>query len=512
MGSIREKGYAFPPALTPAAFGCQRWTARLRQGIHVTAYPDLRLLIDGVWRAAAEGPPVINPADETHLGRLPLAGRRDIDDAVAAAERGFAIWRRTSPAERARIMLEATRLLRERVETVAFTSTLEQGKPLAQSRLEVLRACDIIEWDAQEGRRLYGRVIPAEEGLRHTVLREPIGVVAAFTPWNFPVSSPARKIGGALASGCAIVLKASEETPAGAVQLAQAFIDAGLPPGVLNLVFGDPAAISEQLIAHPSIRLVTFTGSVPVGKHLAALAGRHMKPAIMELGGHGPVIVCGDADPVETALASVQIKTRNAGQVCVAPTRFFVHEEIYPRFVETAGVRAAQIEPGDGREPGRELGPLANPRRVEAMEALVADAVAKGARLVAGGGRPNRAGYYYPLTVLADVPDDAAAMQEEPFGPLMLIQPFKRLDEAVARANALPFGLAAYAFTDSAHAIDRLSSELMCGNLSINHFVASVAETPFGGVKDSGYGREGGVEGLHGYTTVKNISHRVRRN
>jgi succinate-semialdehyde dehydrogenase/glutarate-semialdehyde dehydrogenase len=476
----------------------------------MSAYPDLGLLIDGEWLRPADRLPVINPADETLLGRLPIAGPGEVEAAVAAAERGLAVWRRTAPAERAQVLLRAAALLRERVESVAFASTLEQGKPLAQSRLEVLRACDIIEWDAGEGRRLYGRLIPAEPGMRHMVLREPIGVVAAFSPWNFPVSSPARKVAGALAAGCAIILKASEETPAGAVQLAQAFLDAGLPKGVLNLVFGDPEAISRRLIADPSVRLVTFTGSVPVGKRLAGLAGEHMKPAIMELGGHGPVIVCADADPLATAEASVKIKARNAGQVCVAPTRFFVHADIYERFVTAAGAKAAALQPRDGRAADCELGPLANRRRVEAIHGLVEDALERGARLVAGGRLPDGSGFYYPLTVLADVPETARAMHEEPFGPLMLIQPFDALEEAIRRANGPPFGLAAYAFTDSAAAADQLAAELACGNLSINHFTASLAETPFGGVKDSGFGREGGTEGLQCYTVVKNVSHRLR--
>lgn len=472
-------------------------------------YPELGLLIDGDWRRPASTLSVINPADERLLATLPLAGRADLDDAVAAAERGFETWRRTAPAERARIILRAAEILRSRVDEVALASTLEQGKPIAQSKLEVLRACDIIEWDANEGRRLYGRVIPSEPGMRHLVLREPIGVVAAFSPWNFPVSSPARKVAGALSAGCALILKASEETPAGAVQLAQAFVDAGLPPGVLNLVFGDPGEISAYLIPHPAVRLVTFTGSVPVGKRLAALAGQHMKPTIMELGGHGPVIVCAGADVGETARASVQIKARNAGQVCVSPTRWFVHQSLYERFVATAAERASALALGDGCDRKSDLGPLANGRRLEAIEALVADATAKGARLVAGGRRPVRPGYFFPLTVLCDLPDDARVMREEPFGPLMLIQPFNLLDDAIKRANALTFGLSAYAFTDALAEADELIEGLACGTLSINHFTASLAETPFGGVRDSGHGREGGVEGLHGYTVVKHVSLRT---
>jgi succinate-semialdehyde dehydrogenase / glutarate-semialdehyde dehydrogenase len=473
-----------------------------------TNYPEIELYIDGRWKRAS-GQPVINPADESVLGTVPTATRADLDDALAAAERGFAIWRKTSPAKRAQIILKAAGLIRQRVDDMATAMTLEQGKPIEQARLEILRGCDILEWDATEGLRLYGRVIPAEEGMRHTVLRQSIGPVAAFSPWNFPMSSPARKVGGALSSGCSIILKASEETPAGAVQLVKAFHDAGLPPGVLNLVFGNPAEISNYLIPQSSIRLITFTGSIPVGKSLAEMAGRHMKPAIMELGGHAPVIVCDDVDPVTTAATSVNGKSRNAGQVCVAPTRFFVQEQVYQRFADSFAEKAAQLKVGDGLDPKMQMGPLANSRRIDMMEALVADAKSKGARVLAGGSRIGNRGYFFPLTVLADVPDDARAMNEEPFGPLALVNPVRDLDEAIEKANSLPFGLAAYAFTRSAHNADRLANDVEVGNLAINHFVASVAETPFGGVKDSGYGREGGTEGLHGYTVAKNVSHKM---
>jgi succinate-semialdehyde dehydrogenase / glutarate-semialdehyde dehydrogenase len=470
------------------------------------AYPDLKLYVGGEWKSA-EGQPVINPADESILGTVPHATRDDLDSALAAAEAGFRLWRRTSPAKRAEIILAASRLCRERVEAMATAMTLEQGKPIAQARLEILRGCDIIEWDATEGRRVYGRIIPSEPGMRHTVLRQPIGVVAAFSPWNFPMSSPARKVAGALSAGCAIILKASEETPAGAVQLVRAFADAGLPPGVLNLVFGTPSDISEYLIPQPSVRLVTFTGSIPVGKHLAAMAGRYMKPAIMELGGHAPVIVCDDVDPMATAATSAVGKSRNAGQVCVSPTRFFVQEAIYDRFTAAFGERAKALKIGDGLDPANQMGPLANERRLAAMETLVTDATAKGARIVAGGSRIGNRGYFYPLTVLADVPDDARAMREEPFGPLALLSPVKTVEEAVDKANALPYGLAAYAFTHSARNVDLLAEGVEVGNLSINHLTASIAETPFGGVKESGYGREGGTEGLLCYTVAKNVSH-----
>jgi len=323
------------------------------------------------------------------------------------------------------------------------------------------------------------------------------------------MSSPARKVAGALSSGCSIILKASEETPAGAYNLVRAFADAGLPPGVLNLVFGVPSGVSTYLIPHPSVRLITFTGSIPVGKHLSAMAGEHVKPVIMGLGGHAPVIVCDDADPEASAATSAIGKSRNSGQVCISPTRFFVQEAIYDRFTNAFGEKVKQIKVGDGLDPDSQMGPVANDRRLAAMDVLIADAKAKGARLVAGGSRIGNRGYFHELTVLADVPDNAQAMNEEPFGPLALLSPVKTLDEAIGKANSLPYGLAAYAFTRSARNVDQLAERVEVGNLSINHLTASFAETPFGGVKDSGYGREGGTEGLECYTVAKNVSHLV---
>ncbi|MGH7046600.1 MAG: NAD-dependent succinate-semialdehyde dehydrogenase [Stellaceae bacterium] len=472
------------------------------------SYPKLKLYIGGEWRSR-DGAPVVNPADESILGTVPHATRADLDDALAAAETGFRVWRNTAPAQRAEIIQRAAQLCRERAGEDAVAMTLEEGKPLAQAKLEILRGCDIIDWDATEGRRVYGRVIPSAPGMRNTVLRQPIGIVAAFSPWNFPMSSPARKVAGALSAGCAIILKASEETPAGAVGLVRAFADAGLPPGVLNLVFGTPSEISEYLIPQPAVRLVTFTGSIPVGKHLSAMAGANMKPAIMELGGHAPVIVCDDADPEASAATSAIGKSRNAGQVCISPTRFFVHEAIYDRFTTAFGAKAKEIRVGDGLDPANEMGPVANDRRLAATETLIADATARGARIVAGGSRIGNRGYFHELTVLADVPDQARAMQEEPFGPLALLAPVKTIDEAIEKANSLPYGLAAYAFTRSARNADQLAERVEVGNLSINHLTASFAETPFGGVKDSGYGREGGTEGLDCYTVAKNVSHLV---
>jgi succinate-semialdehyde dehydrogenase/glutarate-semialdehyde dehydrogenase len=471
-------------------------------------YPEIKLYIDGCWKQSS-GEPIINPADETVIGTVPRATITDLDDALAAAERGLRIWRATAPAKRAQVILKAANLVRERIDEIAADITREQGKPLDQARLEILRSCDVIEWDATEGLRIYGRVIPSEAGVRHIVYRQPIGVVAGFSPWNFPLGSASRKVAGALSAGCSIILKASEETPAGAMHLVRAFHDSGLPAGVLNLVFGNPAEISEHLIPQPLVRLVTFTGSIPVGKRLAEMTGRYMKPAIMELGGHGPVIVCEDAEPDLTAATSAIAKSRNAGQVCTSPTRFFVHKSIFDRFCSAFAEKAAQVKVGDGFDPSVQIGPLANERRIAAMESLVADAKDKGARVRTGGDRIGNRGYFYPMTVLSDVPDDARVMREEPFGPLAIVNPVRDLDDAIERANALPYGLAAYAFTHSARNVDRLTDGVEAGNLSINNFVASLAETPFGGVKESGYGREGGTEGLTCYTIAKNVSHKM---
>ncbi len=470
-------------------------------------YPEIKLFIAGAWTSSDKRTPIVNPSNGATLGLLPHATTADLDVALDAAVAAQKVWARTSPAERESIIRRAAALLQKRSEEVAHAVVRDQGKTLPEARVEVSTACDRIVWDASEGRRLYGRIVPARAGLRQMVTRHPLGVVAAFTPWNYPLASPTRKVAGALAAGCSIILKGAEETPSGAMALVQAFADAGVPAGLVNLVFGTPAEISEHLIAKPAVRLVTFTGSVPVGKHLGALAGRYMKPAILELGGNSPVIVCADADPAQVAQASAIAKARNAGQVCVSPTRFFVHDRIYDTFVSAFGARADEVRVGPGDDPDTVMGPLANARRLDAIETYVADAVGRGARVMAGGKRLDRAGNYYPLTVLTDVPDDARAMVEEPFGPLALVTRYTDIDDAIARANAVDFALSAYAFTDSARTALKLAEDLECGALAINHFVSTVPEAPFGGIKDSGYGREGGIEGLEGYTYTKTVSH-----
>lgn len=475
----------------------------------MTTENDVQLYIGGKWRKTADRLPIINPADEKVIGTVAVAGTADLADAVAEAERGFRLWSRTAPSRRAEVLLKAAALMRERQEEIARSITLENGKPLSEARMEVIRGCEFFEWDAGECTRLYGRVIPSAPGIRYIVLCEPIGPVAAFSPWNFPMSQPARKIGGAIAAGCSVIIKASEETPTGVIHIARALEEAGLPPGVLNLVFGVPAHISEYLIPRPEMRMVAFTGSTSVGKHLTEMAARHMKPALMELGGHAPVIVCEDADPVEAGILSATRKYRNSGQVCTSPTRFFVHEALYQRFTDAFVEKARSIRVGNGLDDATQMGPVANDRRIEALQALVDDARARGAKVLCGGGRVHNQGYFFAPTAITELPDDARALQEEPFGPLALINPVSSLDEAIEKANALPFGLAGYGFTRSAANADRLMQEVEVGNLSINTLEASVAETPFGGVKESGLGREGGAEGLHHYTIVKNVSHRI---
>lgn len=472
-------------------------------------YADVSLHIDGAWVKAASGKtiPVINPATEEVIGQVAHAGRDDLDRALAAADKGFKVWRKVSAFDRYKIMRKAADLLRARADDIAKVMTLEQGKPLAEAKGETLAGADVIDWFAEEGRRAYGRVIPARiDGVHQLVIKEPVGPVAAFTPWNFPINQLVRKLCGALATGCSIVAKAPEETPASPAALVACFVDAGVPPGVIGLVYGDPEAISAYLIPHPVIRKVTFTGSTPVGKRLAALAGAHMKRATMELGGHAPVIVADDADVDRAARVAAGAKFRNAGQVCISPTRFLVANAVRERFVAgfAEAVRALRI--GPGLETGTTMGPLANPRRMTAMKALTADALDRGATLVAGGERIGSAGNFFAPTLLDDVPRDARVFNDEPFGPIAAVQGFDALDDAIAEANRLPYGLAAYAFTGSLRTAHALSRQLEVGLLWINQPSPAWPELPFGGVKDSGHGSEGGPEALEGYLHTKSVS------
>lgn len=473
-------------------------------------YPNTQLFINGQWQDAAEGRSlaVFNPATGKEIGRVAQAGKADLDRALEAAQKGFETWRDMPAADRARIMRKAAGLIRERAAEIAPLLTQEQGKPLAEAKGETLAAADLIEWFADEGLRVYGRLVPSRGNLalRQMVVKDPVGPIAAFTPWNFPINQVVRKVGPALAAGCSMLVKAAEETPAGPAAFIKAFADAGIPPGVLQLVYGNPAEISGYLIPHPVIRKITFTGSTPVGKQLAALAGQHMKRVTMELGGHAPVIVCEDADIGLAVKAAGGAKFRNAGQVCISPTRFLVHESIKNEFAQALAKYAQGLKVGDGLAEGTQMGPLANPRRLTAMAEFHEDAVKKGAQVLAGGKRMGDAGNFWEPTVLLDVPLEAKVFNDEPFGPVAGIRGFNKLEEAIAEANRLSFGLAGYGFTKSLKNADLLTRRVEVGMLWINMPAMPSAEMPFGGIKDSGYGSEGGPEALEAYLNVRSVA------
>ncbi len=472
-------------------------------------YPNTQLFINGQWQDAADGRSlaVFNPATGKEIGRVAHAGKADLDQALAAAQKGFETWRDMTAADRSKIMRKAAGFMRERAGEIAPLLTQEQGKPLVEAKGEAMAAADIIEWFAEEGFRVYGRIVPSRWNLsvRQMVLKDPVGPVAAFTPWNFPINQVVRKVAAALAAGCSMLVKAPEETPASAAALIRAFADAGLPPGVLGLVYGDPAEISSYLIPHPTIRKITFTGSTPVGKQLAAMAGKHMKRVTMELGGHAPVIICEDADIALAVKSAGAAKFRNAGQVCIAPTRFLVHESVKKEFAEAMVKYVTGIKVGDGLTEGTQMGPLANPRRLTAMAEFHQDAVAKGAQVLSGGKRIGDTGNFWEPTVLSDVPLEAKIFNDEPFGPVAAIRSFTKLEDAISEANRLSFGLAGYAFTRSLKNADLLSRKVEVGMLWVNMPAMPSAEMPFGGIKDSGYGSEGGPEAVDAYLNARAV-------
>jgi succinate-semialdehyde dehydrogenase/glutarate-semialdehyde dehydrogenase len=473
------------------------------------AYDDVLLLIDGEWREAFAGErlPVVDPATEKQIGWVGLARIADLDAALAAAVRGFSAWRQTPPLTRARVLAGAARLLRERMDRITRVLSLEQGKPLAEARGELERVAEMCDWMSGETQRIYGRVIPARTAnVTQMVVKEPVGIVAAFTPWNFPVNQIVRKVASALAAGCSIIVKGAEDTPASCAELVRAFVDAGAPPGSVNLVFGVPAEISAYLVPHPLVRKISFTGSTVVGKQLASLAGQHMKLTTMELGGHAPALVFADTNIDSAAKTLAAAKFRNAGQICISPTRFLVERRVFEEFVDVFVGAAKSIKVGSGQDPSTQMGPLVNARRVEAMQRLTADAIAKGAKLRLGGRRMQREGYFFEPTVFTDVPLDAALMNEEPFGPVAMINPFDDIESAIAESNRLPVGLAAYGFTGSAATAKILSDRVESGMMSINHIGFGLPETPFGGMKDSGYGFEGGSEAIEAYLQTRFVT------
>jgi succinate-semialdehyde dehydrogenase/glutarate-semialdehyde dehydrogenase len=482
---------------------------RVSRHIAPMNYPHTQLLIDGQWRDSHDRRtlPVVNPANGKEIGRVAHAGIPDLDAALHAAEAGFHIWRDVVPIERSKIMRRAAGLMRERAEATAHILTQEQGKPLAEARGECLAAAEILDWFADEGLRVYGRLVPARSvSTQQWVLKDPVGPVAVFTPWNFPINQVVRKAAAALATGCSIIVKAAEETPAAPAALIRALVDAGVPAGVIALVYGNPGEISKYLIPHPVIRKISFTGSTVVGKQLAALAGHHMKRATMELGGHAPVIVAEDADLELAIRVSASAKFRNAGQVCISPTRFLVHESLIREFSQGFAQYAAALRVGDGLAPDTQMGPLANPRRVAAMNEFLEDALRHGAQVLAGGKRIGEHGNFFAPTVLGEVAPAAKVFNDEPFGPMAALQSFNRLEDAITEANRLSFGLAGYAFTRSIKVASLLTRRVEVGMLWINQPATPSAELPFGGIKDSGYGTEGGWEALEPYLNTRSVS------
>jgi succinate-semialdehyde dehydrogenase/glutarate-semialdehyde dehydrogenase len=466
-------------------------------------------LIDGEWQAGSGSlsGPVYNPATGEKIADLPFAGAAEMEAALSAAEKGFAAWRRVPAFERYQLLRKAADLVRERLEQIAVSITLEQGKPLTEARMEASAAAEHIDWYAEECRRSYGRIIPSRAAnVAQWVVKEPVGPVAAFTPWNFPVGQLVRKIAGALAAGCSIIVKPPEDTPTSCIALCRAFQDAGLPDGVLNVLFGVPHEISERLLASDIIRKLSFTGSVAVGRRLAALAGQGLKRMTLELGGHAPFIVTDDADVERAAQLGATLKFRNAGQVCASPTRFYVQSGVYQEFLDRFVAAAAAINVGDGLEESTRMGPLASARRTEAMAELMKDAAESGGKLIQGGSGAAGGGFFFDPTVITDLPTSARLMREEPFGPVAAVSRFGEIGEAIAAANSLPYALAAFGFSRIAANCARLANEIEAGMVSINGFGLAAPETPFGGMKGSGYGSEGGSEGLEAYLSTKFVS------
>ncbi len=474
----------------------------------VSSYPtNLALYINGQWRSGEDRDVhrVINPATGQAMAELPLATAADLDEALAASARGFELWRATDVNIRADILHKAATLIRERSEAMAILMTMEQGKPLGESRMEVMSCAAVFDFCAEEAKRSYGRVAIRPVGQRAMVLKQPIGPVASLTPWNFPASLMSKKVAAALATGCSVIAKPAEETPGSTSGIIQCLADAGVPAGVVQLIFGVPDMVSRHLLGSPVIRKLSFTGSIPVGKHLMKLAADGLKRVTMELGGHAPVLVFDDCNLEKTLDIVATQKFRNAGQVCISPTRFYVQQGIYDRFVAGFNERTAKIKVGNGLDADTIMGPLANPRRPAAVGALIDDAVAKGARLGTGGRVDHGDGFFFRPTVLSDVPIEADIMSNEPFGPVALIRPFATFDEAIEQANRLPFGLASFVHTENGRTANMAGDLIEAGMVGINTAGISMPDMPFGGVKDSGFGSEGGPEGLESYYVTKAI-------
>ncbi|QWC57369.1 aldehyde dehydrogenase family protein [Erythrobacter sp. 3-20A1M] len=470
-------------------------------------YPELKMLIGGsaITGDGRDTIEVKNPANGETLAALPSASTADLDQALENAEKGFHEWRKTSADKREAILRKAAGLLKERAGDIAEALTYEQGKPLAEAKGETMYSAMLLEFYAGECKRIYGRTLVRPEGARAEVQYHPVGPVAGFSAWNFPVLNVMRKIGGALAAGCSTIVKPSEETPAAGIALVQALLDAGVPGDVVQCVFGVPDEVSRHLLASPIIRKVTFTGSTEVGKHLSKLAAEDLKITTMELGGHAPVLVFEDADLDKTLDTMVANKYRNAGQVCVSPTRFLIEENIFEKFRDGFVERAKAVKVGNGWEDGTQMGPMASERGPDGVASKIADAKDKGANLALGGERIGNLGNFFEPSVLTEVPTDAEIMNEEPFGPVAILNPMKGEDAMIEEANRLPYGLAAYAWTNDVARRRRLAAEVEAGMLAINTGGVSAADAPFGGVKWSGHGSEDGREGVMACMVPKTI-------
>lgn len=466
-------------------------------------------LIAGEWREAgdADAIDVVNPATGVLHSTVPIATHADLDAALDAAQAAWGQWRDAGAWTRSAVLRRTAQIMSDRAEDIAVRLTQEQGKPLAEARLEVAASIEQFDWFADEARRVYGRIPSARDtSIRYQVRKESIGPVAAFTPWNFPLLLAARKVAPALAAGCPIIVKPASEAPGPVLLMAEALIDAGLPHGAIQVLTGHPAMISEHLLASPIIRKASFTGSVPVGRTIIGLSAQHITNVSMELGGHAPVLVMDDVDPVAVGRLCAAGKFRNAGQVCISPTRFIVHESIADAFADAFAEHTGTLRVGDGLDPATDVGPLVHDGARGRLDALISDAVEKGATVVRGGGALPGEGFYFDPTVLTGVTPDAAIMTQEPFGPVAPIVRFSTPEEALALANSTSFGLAAYVFTTDLAAATDLGERIEAGIVGINTFAVSGAPVPFGGVKESGIGAESGTEAIEAYLTSKTIA------
>jgi succinate-semialdehyde dehydrogenase/glutarate-semialdehyde dehydrogenase len=474
-----------------------------------------RMYIDGKWCEADKGGTigVINPATEDVITDVAYGGRAEAHRAIEAAAKAMPGWMKQTSWDRAKVLKKTAELMRERCDAIARTLTMEQGKPIPEAKAEILHSADTFEWFAEEGKRSYGQIIPnSQPGKRHMTIKHPVGVVAAISPWNFPITLQSRKIAPALAAGCTIVCRPASQTPLSLVQVFECMVEAGLPAGVANLVIGPAQEMADEFLENPVCRKISFTGSTEVGKQLMKGAADQVKRLSLELGGHAPLIVFPDADPEVVAKAAVIGKFRNNGQVCIAPSRFFVHQDIHKKFTEAAVEHAKNLKLGNGLDAGVEIGPMFEKKAMQATIELVEDARKTGAKVLTGGKRSDRfdKGYFFEPTVLSNLSPNAKIMTEEPFAPVMPLLDFTKIDDVIRAANNTRYGLAAYVFTNDLTVAWKMAEGLEAGIIGLNDPVPAVPQCPFGGMKESGLGRELGHEGLEAYLETKYVSIRLR--